>query len=178
MLWAESTDGQLWERPLEIREGRKGDLTGIVPFVLDAISETYYRDGLNEQECQSHEDLAKSAPASLAQAVRMDNQKVLVAHVAEELAGFLVFIDLDTDVPELDWFIVARKFHGTGVAQALMDVALAMVPRHKKIQLGVIHYNTRAQAFYKKNSFKDTGQITGSYLIPRILMIRDTTTAA
>jgi ribosomal protein S18 acetylase RimI-like enzyme len=164
--------------PLKIRAGRESDLTGIVPFVLDAISETYYRDGLNEQERQSHEDLAKTAPACLAQAVRRHDQKLFVAHVAEELAGFLVLIDLDTEVPELDWFVVARKFQGTGVAQALMDVTLVTVPGYKKIQLGVIHYNTRAQAFYQKNGFRDTGRITGSYLIPRILMIRDTTTAA
>lgn len=163
--------------PLKIRAGRESDLTGIAPFVLDAISETYYRDGLNEQERQSHKDLAKTAPTCLTQAVHRHDQKVFVAHVAEELAGFVVLIDLNTEVPELDWFIVARKFHGTGVAQALMDVALGTVPEFKKIQLGVIHYNTRAQAFYHRYGFRDTGRITGSYLIPRILMIRNTTTA-
>lgn len=164
--------------PLEIREARQKDLTGIVPFVMDAISETYYREGLSQQERQSHEDLARTAPACLVQAMQRHDQKAFVAHVAEELAGFVVLIDLDTEVPELDWFIVARKFQGTDVAQALMDIALAAIPEYSRVRLGVIHYNTRAQAFYRKNGFRDTGRITGNYLIPRILMIRDTTSVA
>jgi len=173
---AGSANGHPWRHLLELREGRENDFAGIVPFVLDAISATYYRDGLNQQERQSHEDLAKTAPACLAKAVHADDQKVCIAKVAGELAGFLVLIDLHAEVAELDWFIVARKFHGKGIAQALMDVALATVPGYKKIQLGVIHYNTRAQSFYKQYGFRDTGQITGTYLVPRSLMIRSGTT--
>lgn len=175
---AGGADGHPCGHLLELREGREGDCTGIEPFVLDAISETYYRDGLTQQERQSHDDLAKTAPACLATAVHADDQKVFIAKVAGELAGFLVLIDLHAEVPELDWFIVARKFHGKGIAQALMDVALATVPGYKKIQLGVIYYNTRAQSFYKQYGFRDTGQITGTYLVPRSLMIRNGTTTA
>jgi ribosomal protein S18 acetylase RimI-like enzyme len=40
------------------------------------------------------------------------------------------------------------------------------------IQLGVIHFNERAIAFYKKFGFEDTGRTHGKHKIPRRFMIR------
>lgn len=40
------------------------------------------------------------------------------------------------------------------------------------VQLGVVHFNERAIAFYKKLGFEDTGRIVGRHEIPRRLMIR------
>ncbi|MBM9537555.1 GNAT family N-acetyltransferase [Desulfobulbus alkaliphilus] len=160
-----------------VRKGLATDFIDIENFVADAISKTYYRDDLQSDELQSHDDLVKSAPESLTKALAADDQKVFVAEVSGDLAGFLVLINLRAEAPELDWFIVARKFHGKGIAQAMMDVALASLSRYKQVRLGVIYYNTRAQNFYKKYGFSDTGQIMGSYLIPRILMVRVNSTA-
>jgi ribosomal protein S18 acetylase RimI-like enzyme len=40
------------------------------------------------------------------------------------------------------------------------------------VQLGVVHFNARAIAFYKKLGFEDTGRPHGRHLIPRLTMVR------
>jgi len=41
------------------------------------------------------------------------------------------------------------------------------------VQLGVIHFNERAIAFYKKFGFEDTGRLHGKHLIPRRMLVRE-----
>ena len=55
---------------------------------------------------------------------------------------------------------------------SLMEQALAWVGSGVAVQLGVIHFNARAIAFYKKWGFEDTGRIVGRHQIPRTLMVR------
>jgi ribosomal protein S18 acetylase RimI-like enzyme len=53
-----------------------------------------------------------------------------------------------------------------------MEQALAWIGEGVPVQLGVIHFNARAIAFYKKHGFEDTGRIVGRHKIPRRLMVR------
>jgi ribosomal protein S18 acetylase RimI-like enzyme len=63
-----------------------------------------------------------------------------------------------------------------------MEAALGWIhPRHGSggqvgdgvpVQLGVIHFNERAIAFYKKWGFEDTGRTHGRHRIPRRMMVR------
>ena len=88
----------------------------------------------------------------------------------------------DAAMPELDWLIVSPDYQGKGVhlrqgsgghvAGRLMEQALAWVGSGVAVQLGVIHFNARAIAFYKKWGFEDTGRIVGRHQIPRRLMVR------
>lgn len=158
---------------MEIREGQINDFEWMEAFVTDAISETFYKPDLSEDEIRSNQRIAQIAHSRLLRASAADNQMVFIAKSGGALAGFIVLADLDSDIPELDWLIVARKFQGKGIAQALMNMVLLHVPRHKKIKLGVIHYNERAKSFYRKYGFKDTGETSGNHLIPRTLMVRD-----
>ena len=60
---------------------------------------------------------------------------------------------------ELVRLYVLKEFHGTGVAQVLMDFALQFAKEAKNeiIYLSVWEYNFRARGFYEKNGFKNTG---------------------
>ena len=158
---------------VEVRQGRIKDFNGVEQFVADAISESFYRPELNQAEIRSNQRIAEIAHPSVLKAITAEDQKVFVAKVKGALAGFIILCDLDSDMPELDWLMVAQKFQGKGIAQGLMDIALSQVPGHKKIKLGVIHYNQRAKAFYKKYGFVDTGKTAGDHLIPRTLMVRE-----
>lgn len=60
---------------------------------------------------------------------------------------------------ELVRLYVLKEFHGTGVAQALMDFALqfAQEAKNEIIYLSVWEYNFRARGFYEKNGFVNSG---------------------
>jgi len=64
-----------------------------------------------------------------------------------DFEGFAVIKDLTTEFPEFDWLIVARIFHGKGVAQDLMNKILSHITRAKHLKLKVIQYNERAKTF-------------------------------
>lgn len=60
---------------------------------------------------------------------------------------------------ELKRLYVLQEYHGKGVAQALMDFALdfATEKSYQVIWLGVWEFNFRAQKFYSKNGFVNSG---------------------
>jgi ribosomal protein S18 acetylase RimI-like enzyme len=102
---------------------------------------------------------------------------------ASPLAGFMIVAEKDPALPgiampEIDWLIVAtewqgRKLPGGTVAHRLMHAALDAIGPARPVQLGVIHSNARAIAFYKNYGFEDTGRIVGRHKIPRRLMVRE-----
>jgi ribosomal protein S18 acetylase RimI-like enzyme len=157
---------------LEIREGQQRDFDGIEAFVSDAISEAFYKPGLTKEEIQSNKRITQIAYTSLIEATEVTDKKVFIAKVYNQLAGFTILKDLTTESPEIDWLIVARNFHGKGVAQGLMNTILSHITSGKNLKLAVIHYNERAKAFYRKYGFIDTGRISKELVIPRVLMVR------
>ena len=74
-----------------------------------------------------------------------------------EVVGFITVDesrDEDPPTPLELWALnVVSAHHGTGVAQALVDRALGRRAAH----LWVIDGNHRAQAFYRRNGFRDDG---------------------
>jgi len=61
---------------------------------------------------------------------------------------------------ELKRLYVDEHFHGKGIAQALTDFVIdyAKENAYEVVWLGVWEYNFRAQKFYNKMGFEDTGQ--------------------
>lgn len=61
---------------------------------------------------------------------------------------------------ELARIYVDRAHHGSGVARALMDWAIAEAARQgaRTLWLGVWEHNARAQAFYRKFGFTEVGE--------------------
>ena len=69
---------------------------------------------------------------------------------------------------------VAKDWHGTGVAHALMAKVLEWFDTSKPIHLGVVSYNERAKAFYRKWGFVEVPNSETLFdgKIPEIAMIR------
>lgn len=60
---------------------------------------------------------------------------------------------------ELKRIYVVREFHGKGIAQKLMDFTLnfSEANKYEMLWLGVWEHNLRAQKFYEKYGFKNSG---------------------
>ncbi|ABC64109.1 GNAT family N-acetyltransferase [Erythrobacter litoralis] len=58
---------------------------------------------------------------------------------------------------ELKKIYVLSRFHGSGVAQLLLDAAIAGSQGHERLLLGVKDDNARAIAFYAKQGFRQIG---------------------
>ncbi len=61
---------------------------------------------------------------------------------------------------ELKRLYILKEFHGKGVAQALIDFYFKYAEQnnYEMAWLGVWEFNFRAQKFYQKNGFEDTGE--------------------
>ncbi len=82
-------------------------------------------------------------------------------------AGYLRFMEDYSNFPlpqktkalEIKRLYVLKEYHGKGVAQTLMDFSVnyAEGNNYEVLWLGVWEHNTRAQKFYAKYGFKDSG---------------------
>lgn len=63
----------------------------------------------------------------------------------------------DGDV-ELKRIYLLSRFHGSGIAPALMDAAVAAAGDAERLLLGVYNGNARAIAFYRKHGFSVIGE--------------------
>jgi ribosomal protein S18 acetylase RimI-like enzyme len=99
----------------------------------------------------------------------LDNENFYcyAAFVNNEIAGFIKFKEssehftepLNLKSLELKSLYVYTPYHGKGVAQQLMNCILqhAQTFAYKLIYLSVWEYNFKAQTFYKKFGFEDSG---------------------
>jgi ribosomal protein S18 acetylase RimI-like enzyme len=155
-----------------IAPGMQEDFLGIDAFVADAISDAFYRPDLTDAQLAENAWIVEIASRSCLGAIGNSARVVLVAKDGDTLAGFVIADRSDPAIPEIDSLIVAKSHRGTGVAAALMNAAMDWIGPDVPIKLGVIHFNARAIAFYKKFGFVDTGEIVGRHKIPRKLFIR------
>lgn len=91
------------------------------------------------------------------------HRAVLVAGHDDRIVGYAMLIrGADDDTAELSKIYVAPEHHGTGVATALMDLALATADAWGvgRVWLGVNQANQRAQRFYVKSGFTVSGTRT------------------
>ncbi len=84
-----------------------------------------------------------------------------------EPIGYIRFMEDNSDFPEAnEWkslqlkrLYVLKEYHGKGIAQKLMGFFLAYAEQHQYqlVWLGVWEYNCRAQKFYTKYGFVNSG---------------------
>lgn len=69
---------------------------------------------------------------------------------------------------------VAKNWHGTGVANQLMQRAMDWLGENEDVHLGVVSYNERAKAFYRKWGFVEVPDSEELFddLIPEVKMVR------
>ncbi|MDQ7250646.1 GNAT family N-acetyltransferase [Dongia sedimenti] len=173
---------------ITVAAGTPDDFHDANAFVAAAIRDAFYRPDLTPEQVAENERIVGVAERTACEAVDHPHRAVFVAKDGGILAGFVI-VDRspasgrpgdrgDAAMPEIDWLIVAPDYQGKGVAGRLMEQALDWIGAGVPVQLGVIHFNARAIAFYKKWGFADTGRIVGRHKIPRRLMVRAVTSAS
>lgn len=88
---------------------------------------------------------------------------ILTAADDGRIIGYAMLIrGVDDDAAELSKIYVAAEHHGSGVAAAMMDLALATAGGWgvTRVWLGVNQANRRAQRFYAKSGFTVSGTRT------------------
>ena len=103
----------------------------------------------------------------LANEISNDNDFFFFAEYDGRPVGYLQFMEDYDNLPlmkkwkalELKRIYVLKEFHGKGIAQQLMDFMLSYAKEHsyEVVWLGVWENNYRAQQFYKKYGFVDSG---------------------
>ncbi|MFZ1302024.1 MAG: GNAT family N-acetyltransferase [Candidatus Microsaccharimonas sp.] len=103
------------------------------------------------------------------------------AWVAKDTNGEVIgsttpYID-EEGIQHVGSLYVDKKWHGTGVGSQLMQKVINWLDPAKPIELGVITYNERARAFYRKWEFEDVPGSETLYdnIMPEIKMIRPAT---
>ncbi|OBI26514.1 GNAT family N-acetyltransferase [Mycobacterium sp. E2238] len=104
---------------------------------------------------------AHLSPDRFAEYLSDPQRAVLTAADGDRIIGYAMLIR-DGDAAELSKIYVAPEHHGSGVATALMDLALATAGEWgvRRVWLGVNQANQRAQRFYAKNGFTVSGTRT------------------
>jgi ribosomal protein S18 acetylase RimI-like enzyme len=90
-----------------------------------------------------------------------------LARAGDEVVGYLRLMEDYSQFPlikqwkalELKRIYVLREFQGKGVAPLLMEhtINFARENNYQVVWLGVWEHNLRAQAFYRKQGFEDSG---------------------
>lgn len=104
---------------------------------------------------------ANLTAARFAEYLADPQRAILTATQHDRIVGYAMLIR-DGDTAELSKMYVTPEHHGTGVATALMDLALTTAGEWKvgRVWLGVNQANERAQRFYAKSGFQVSGTRT------------------
>ncbi len=93
----------------------------------------------------------------------------LIAEIGDKPAGYakLIVGSIETGIAaespiELSRLYSQQEYLGRGVGQNLMDACFEFAKKHDQdvMWLGVWEFNPRAQAFYRKNGFREVGKHT------------------
>jgi diamine N-acetyltransferase len=100
-----------------------------------------------------------------------DQDKFYLALVNGKAVGYLRFMEDYSNFPhiqkwkslELKRIYVEKDYHGKGIAQVLLNLVIeyAKENKYEVLYLGVWEHNTKAQKFYLKSGFVDSGYTHG-----------------
>lgn len=169
------------EMPI-VRRGTPADAEALAAFAARVFQETFATD-------TSPEDMARFLANTYSrthQAAELSAPDVttLLALVDDTLAGFAQVrpgepLDVLTSSSPVElWRLyVDRRWHGRGVAQALMTMVEADARERgaDSLWLGVWEHNARAQAFYRKFGFTTVGShvfLLGDDAQTDVIMVR------
>jgi ribosomal protein S18 acetylase RimI-like enzyme len=151
-------------RLTRIRPARPGDAAALAAFAARSFRETFEADNTPEDMALYLE--ANFGPQHQGAEIHDPGVVTLLAEDGRRLAGYSQLCEgpapdcvLGEAPIEIRRFYVHRDWQGRGVAQSLMMASLeAAVERGARtVWLAVWERNLRAQAFYRKCGFEDSG---------------------
>lgn len=159
---ASTSPGQSVEQVV-LRDATIADARALAGFAERVFRETY------EPTCRAEDIDAYVAdsfgPEVQRSEIRDPEVRTILATLGGELVGYVQLRRTEPppclpEAPaiEIGRFYVDHSWHGTGVAQALMNATLDAVPSGTKILwLGVLDRNRRAVRFYTRMGFRIVG---------------------
>lgn len=147
-----------------IRLGVPADAAALAELAARTFSDTFAAD--NRPEDMAAHEAEAYGPLIQGRELRDPRITTLIAEMGSELAGYA---QIRRDPPpecvtgdkpvELWRFYLTTKWHGRGVAAALMAAVNGEAQRAggRTLWLGVWERNDRAKAFYRKAGFTDVG---------------------
>lgn len=165
----------------EIRQPNTVDMMAIRSMHAQSWRDTYPNDaeGVSREWLEAEtaswlvpERIAGSEEA-LKQIMSDPKQFYRIACVGNEIIGML-HISAEADGSKrMNALYVDKKYHGKGVAQALLLAGREFLGE-SKVVLEVVSYNERAKAFYRKNGFEEMPGENELFKdrIPNVTMIR------
>ncbi|MGV9001808.1 MAG: GNAT family N-acetyltransferase [Candidatus Saccharimonadaceae bacterium] len=147
---------------------------------LNSWADTYVNDelGITRQWIEDRNSIQMSDEYRKRRLERLQNPKS-AGWVAKDKNGVVVGVTTphidDEGVQHVGSLYVDKNWHGKGVGGALMQKVIDWFDNSKPIVLGVVTYNERAKAFYRKWGFVE---ISGSETlfankIPEVMMSRE-----
>ena len=164
-----------------IREAVEADVDGLLAMHAQSWIDTYPNEEFGVTEAIIRERLAHWHDAGGREKRR---QKILDAQtnpdleywVAEDEQGKIIGLAAphrDEKEQRLGAIYVDKAFHGSGLAQKLMEKILAWADPSRPLELEVASYNERAKAFYRTYGFVEIADSeTDSIVIQCIRIIR------
>ena len=145
------------------RDGAPGDLPAIDALFRESFSDTF-------AHLYKPEDLAaffdNFTPEAWAEEMADERYAFRLAEEGGRLVGFCKFgppsvpVETNADRAELRQIYILKKWHGHGIAQVLMDWAIAEARRRhvRELYLTVYVDNLRAQRVYERYGFEPIGR--------------------
>lgn len=147
--------------------------TGAITSLTEAATRaTFDRDDLTADQRAANRRVVDISEATARAAAVNAHQHLAAALVDRRFAGFVIATKHTPGDHELDWLMVHPDFHGTNVADALMQAGMAWLGDREPMWLNVIRHNTRAIRFYEKRGFQIDPAATTAHVVPHHIMRR------
>ena len=143
-----------------------------------ATGATFYTDDLTPEQVEANRRVVDIAADTALAAVANAHQLFTGAFVEAEFAGYMIATVHAPDDRELDWLMVDPRFHGRGIADALMRAGMDWLGTGRPMWLNVIRHNDRAIRFYRKHGFEVDYDAEIERIVPHFIMRRAATTEA
>lgn len=166
-------------QPYTITPMQPQDIEPATRMRLESWLETYVNNeaGVTREWIESRNQQQLSPEKAAARLERFNNPHY-AAWVAKDADGNVIgaatpYVD-DDGVQHVGSLYVEKSWHGKGIAGDLMKKIIAWSDPNKPIVLGVVTYNERAKAFYRKWGFKEIpdSEILFDNKIPEVRMER------
>ncbi|MFZ1250775.1 MAG: GNAT family N-acetyltransferase [Candidatus Microsaccharimonas sp.] len=156
-------DQSLRQNDWMVEQALPEDAKKIAEMHSNSFQKAYLKPG-----DESHNAIVIEAATAFLTPARLEKRAELLAHSLEhpetdfyqiimdddgKAAGLIYGVKLDK-IQEIEALYVDEKYHGSGVAQALVEAYVEWADPTRPIELGVVVDNDRAKKFYKKMGFE------------------------
>ena len=150
----------------------------ITALTDNATGATFYTDDLTPEQVEANKRVVHIAADTALAAAASAHQLFTAAFVEDEFAGYMIATVHAPDDRELDWLMVDPRFHGRGIADALMRAGMDWLGTGRPMWLNVIRHNDRAIRFYRKHGIEVDHDAEIERIVPHFIMRRAATTEA